>query len=106
MRAWGLVRRRAPTGGSGLGDGDGEEVGGECLDLPLDRCGVELGVGVGEDRFVLVADRVVALGAAVWGGRGVVLFDHFRAVADLGDQLLLRVEVVRHLRLQSPDLVE
>ena len=38
--------------------------------------------------------------------RPVVGLLHLRALADLGHQLLLRVEEVRHQRLQHPDLVQ
>ena len=46
-------------------------------------------------------DRGLGQRAGVGRLRSVVLLGHLRAVADLGDQLLLRAEVVRHQRLQS-----
>jgi hypothetical protein len=52
--------------------------------------------------------RSVPLGAAVRGGGRVVFLGHFRAVADLGDQLLLRVlgdgrrDCHRNIRPYSP----
>ncbi len=51
-------------------------------------------------------EAVVSDSAAVRGGRGVVGLGDLGAVADLGDELLLRAEVVRHLRLQHPDPVD
>ncbi|HEY5114281.1 MAG TPA: hypothetical protein VIJ00_02025, partial [Nakamurella sp.] len=54
----------------------------------------------------MLIDGVVNAGPPMRGLRFVVLLGHLRAVADLGDQLLLRAEVVRHQRLQRPDLVQ
>ena len=68
--------------------------------------GIQLSVGVGEDCFVVLIDDVVGCCPPVRGLRFVVLLAHFRAVPDLRDQLLLRAEVVRHQRLQRPDLVQ
>ena len=48
----------------------------------------------------------MVLSSPVRGGRGVVLLGDLRAIANLGEELLLGQEVVRHLRLQHPNLVE
>ena len=93
----GCAREDWLDGRSGVAGGQGQELGGEGLDLSLDRGGIQVGVGVGEDRFVLDANRVVSLGTPVRRGRRVVLLGDFRAVADLGDEFLLGQEVVRHL---------
>src|SRR5664280_1657117 len=69
---------------SGLAGGQGQELGGEGLDLALDRGRVQADERVVHDRLVLVADRGVPLRAPVRGGRYVVLLGDFGAVADLG----------------------
>ena len=92
--------RRAPCSGGGPGSGaggglaggQGQELGGEGLDLALDRSRVQRGEGVLHDRLVLVADPLVPLGSPVRSGRHVVPLGDLRAVADLEDQLLLGQE--------------
>ena len=93
-------------GRGGLGGGQGEQLGGEGLDLSLDGGGIQVGQHVRQDRLVFSGHGFVPVGSPVRGGRPVVLLGDLGAVADLGDQLLLRQEVVRDLGLQQPDLVQ
>lgn len=51
----------------------------EGLDVALDRGGVQVGVGIGEDRPVLQSDRVVSLGTPVW----LVAFSYFLVTSRL-----------------------
>lgn len=78
MPAWGGFFDR-----SSLAGGNGEQLGGQGLDLALDRRGVDGCVGVGQARRVLGADSVVAFGAPVRGGRDVLLLGYAGPVAGL-----------------------
>jgi hypothetical protein len=93
-------------GGSGFAGGQGEESGGQCLDLALGGRGVYQGVGPGQRHYVVHGHGWVIDCAVERGGGGVVFLGHFGAVTDFGYQFLLRVEVVGQLGLQLPDLVE
>src|SRR5665811_1749574 len=84
---------------TGLAGSQGQQLGGEGLDLALDRCGVQACEGVFPDRLVLGADLFVSLGATMWRRGDVVLlgdlpvsYTHLRAhetVLDLVCRLLL-----------------
>ncbi|OUS97440.1 hypothetical protein CA951_03610 [Rhodococcus sp. NCIMB 12038] len=43
-----------------LGGGEGDQLGGQCLNLALDGGGVDAGMGVVEDCSVLGADPLVS----------------------------------------------
>ena len=91
---------------AGFGGGQGEQLGGQCMDLALGGCGVDQRVGPRQchdacDCHVRVVDRAVERGPGF-----VVFLGDLGASAHLGDQFLLRVEVVGQFGLQQPDLVE
>ena len=54
------------SGCGGLAGGQGEQLGGEGLDLALDRCGVQAWEGVFHDRLVLGTDLFLSLRATMW----------------------------------------
>jgi len=94
------------VGGLALGGGQGEGLVAEGLDLPLDGGGVERGVLLGQSTLGQGLDLGVGGDPGVRGLGGVVLLGDLGAVPDLGDELLLRVEVVADQGLQRPDLVQ
>ena len=77
-----------------------------ALDLALGGGGIDHRVGPGQRLDALHGHGWVIDRAMKRGGRGVVFLGYLGAVADLGYQFLLRVEVVDQLGLQLPDLVE
>jgi hypothetical protein len=72
--------------------------------MSLDRGGVERGVLGGQPA--LGQDLDLGVGADPGIRDGVVLLGDLGAVADLGDEFLLRVEVIADQGLQRPDLVQ
>ena len=79
---------------------------GECEDVPGQGCGLEpfeLRVHAYHGAFthVLATD-----GALMRGGREVVSLGHFRAVALLEHELLLRQQGVREHPVEFPDLIQ
>jgi hypothetical protein len=86
-------------GGLAFAGGQGQEFCAEGLDLALDGRGVEGGMLGLQAMFGWRCDVGVGCGAGVWRLGVVVLLGDLRAVADLGDQFLLGVEVVADQRL-------
>ena len=76
-------------GGAGLGGGDGEQLGGQALNLALGGGGIDQGVGPFQGRDALHGHGGVIDRAMKRGGGGVVFLGHLGAVTDLGYQLLL-----------------
>jgi hypothetical protein len=93
-------------GGSSFAGGHCEELSGQGLDLALGGGGIDRGVGPGQRHYALHGHSWVIDRAMERGGGRVVFLGRLGAVADLGYQFLLRVEVVGQLGLQLPDLVE
>ena len=93
-------------GGGFLRQGEGLEPAGEREDLP--------GLGRGMDSFELgvhpddwhLPHVLAGDGTLVRGGRGVVSFGHFRAVALLEHEFLLGQEVVGEDQVEFPNLVQ
>ena len=76
------------------------------MDLALSGGGVDTGVGCGQAYYAALGHGWVIDRAVKRGGRGVVFLGHLGALADLGQQLLLGVEVVGEFGLQLPNFVE
>ena len=93
-------------GGGFLRQGEGFKLAGQREDVAgqgrrSDPCELRIHLDNRPFGHVVPGDR-----ALVRGGRGVVSFGHFRAVALLEDELLLRQEIVREHPVELPDFAE
>ena len=96
---------------SGLAGGDRQQLGGQCLNLALHGGGIDAGVGVGQDRFLLVSDGAVGLSTPVWGGRAfltpgqqVVIDELTPIVTVLTDVASLRLSIHGRAQRSGPDV--
>ena len=76
------------------------------MDAPLHGGRVKRAVDSCPAPLVRGLDFGVSDGSGMRGGGGVVFLGDLRAVADLANEFLLRVEVIAQQRLLLPDLIE